>query len=477
MRLGTRIFCCYLVIFAVCLYYPMDWMMQTLRSRYLEGVEDPLVDTANLLATMAGLQMEAETFDPEYWYAAFDRLDDQPLSAKIYRLTKHGVDIRIYITDADGRIRFHSGSRETIGADYSQWRDVYLTLKGRYGGRATLDDPADPTSSVLYVAAPITVDGAVEGVLTVAKPTTNIKYFLQNAKPRIVGIGALALGAAVLLSFVVSLLLTRPIGRLTRYAEDVRDGKRPDLPRLDGSEIGEMGAAFEEMREALEGKRYVERYVQTLTHEIKSPLSAIRGAAELMAEPMDDERRARFLTNIHTEARRIQEVVDRMLALSALENRKRLPKTEPVALSALAATVMESKAPGISQKGLVVETRVPPDLNVSGESFLLHQAVSNLVQNAVDFSPPGGRIILTAEIVESGVRISVTDGGPGVPDYAREKVFDKFFSLKRPDTGRKSTGLGLNFVREVATLHGGSVRLENRASEGTRAVLEVPLRR
>ena len=106
------------------------------------------------------------------------------------------------------------------------------------------------------------------------------------------------------------------------------------------------------MQESLEGKRYVEQYVQNLTHEIKSPLSAIRGAAELLEERMKPERRARFLANINNEANRIQDIVDRMLELSELETRETLNKKERIALTSLVKAVLESKRPMLSKKGI-----------------------------------------------------------------------------------------------------------------------------
>ena len=210
-----------------------------------------------------------------------------------------------------------------------------LTLEGEYGARTTRSDPEDPTSSVLYVAAPILVHGKTAGVLTVVKPTTNINTLYKNAKPRIFKIGMLAVAAAVFLSLIVSIWITRPIKRLTQYANDVREGNRVELPELGRSELREMGLAFEKMREALEGKKYVEEYVQTLNHEIKSPLSAIRGAAELLEEGMAPEKRARFLANIRNEANRIQDIVDRMLVLSELENQRTLQKVETMSLGIL----------------------------------------------------------------------------------------------------------------------------------------------
>jgi two-component system, OmpR family, sensor histidine kinase CreC len=112
---------------------------------------------------------------------------------------------------------------------------------------------------------------------------------------------------------------------------------------------------------------------------------------------------------------------------------------------------------------------------ISGDKFLLHEALANLVQNAVDFSGKNEEIRITGRLEGRSVKIIIEDHGPGIPDYAIDKVFDKFYSLQRPETGKKSTGLGLNFVRQVASLHSGDILLENRESRGTRAILSLPV--
>jgi two-component system sensor histidine kinase CreC len=464
-----------MLIFAVCFFYPATWILDSLRTRYLEGVEDPLVDQANILAGIVGYQMENDQFDPETLNDALSTVYSRSLAAKIYELTKDRVDVHFYVTDVTGRVIFDSENKGNIGADYSHWQDVRLTLQGKYGARTSLKDPDDLTSSVLYVGAPVMVRGRIAGVLTVAKSTTNINEFLESAKPKIWRVGIISVFTAVLLSFSASVWIAWPIKRLTLYADHIRKGKRAEFPRLDTSEIGRMGQAFKKMQEALEGKRYVEQYIQTLTHEIKSPLSAIRGAAELLEEKMKPERRARFLANINNEANRIQDIVDRMLELSELETRETLQKKERTSLLSLVKAVSESKGPMLSKKGLSVRSSIPEDLSVRGDSFLLNQAIGNLIQNAIDFSPQNGQIDLIARVKDGLIFLTITDEGPGIPDYALEKVFDKFFSLQRPDSGEKSTGLGLNFVREVAELHGGQARLENRSENGARATLVIAI--
>ena len=477
MRLGTRIFLSYLIIFILCFSYPIHRIAADLQSRYLEGIEDPLVDQANVLAAIVGTEMERARFRPETLRTAFDRAYARTFSASIYDFLKTEVDVGVYITDKRGKVVFDSRNRHNEGLDFSKWRDVRLTLAGEYGARTTHRKPKDEAlaSAVLYVGAPIIVDGEIAGSLTVAKPTTNVNSFIQHAKPRIVWLGVFSAAVAILLSLLVSFWVTRPIKRLTRYAHDIREGRRVDLPDLGSSEMGEMGAAFEKMTEALEGKKYVEQYVQTLTHEIKSPLSAIRGAAELLEEDMPSERRRLFMANIRTEAGRIQDIVDRMLELSALENRKMLEKAEPVPFPSLVRIAIEAKSPIISKKGLNVSVCMEEDIVVKGDSFLLHEAVSNLVQNAIDFSPPGGAIVVKSRVESGKVAFTVEDQGPGIPEYAKSRVFEKFFSLQRPDTGKKSTGLGLNFVRQVALLHDGEVELENLETKGLRATLRLVL--
>ena len=474
MKFGARIFLAYLVIFFLCFSYPLDWVVDNLRARYLEGVEDALVDQANILAAIAGTRMAAGRFAPDRLQNAFNAVYSRGLDARIYDFTKTDVDMQVYITDAAGRLIFHSGNPDLIGTDYSDWRDVALTLQGEYGARTTRSSAGDPMSSVLHVAAPVMVNGEIAGVLTVAKPTTNINNFLSGAKPRIIRVGLISLAAAVVLGLLVSAWFARPIRRLTRYADDIRQGRRVSLPRLDKTEIGEMGHAFEKMKDALEGKKYVEQYVQKLTHEIKSPLSAIRGAAELLEEDMAPDQRRRFLDNIQNEANRIQVFVDRMLALSGIESLKNLEKIESVSLGTILQSVLDSKTAIIFQKQITVNRDVPEDCRISGDPLLLHQAVSNLIGNALDFSLPRSTIDIHIQAGSRAVSLVIDDNGCGVPDYARDKVFTPFFSLKRPGSGRKSTGVGLNIVKEVADLHKGSVHLENRPSGGTRAVFALP---
>jgi two-component system sensor histidine kinase CreC len=475
VRIRNRLFVAFLLVVGVAFYVLIDWIRDDLRPRYLETMEEAMVDTATLLSSLVALDAADGTIQTDDLGLAFDDAQKRRFSAKIYEVTKTQLAMRVYITDRDGIVIFDSDNGRDEGKDYSRWNDVLRTLRGEYGARSTRGDPDDPTTSVLHVASPIEVDGRLMGVLTVAKPADSVTLFLESARRNVALAGLAAAIGAVVLGMVISWWITWPIGKLTRYAQAVRDGRRVAPPRLGGGEIGRLGAAFEEMRTALEGKQYVEDYVQTLTHQMKSPLSAIRGAAELLEEDMHPEQRAQFLGNLRSESARMQGLVERMLQLSALENRQTLRDEEEVDLCELVSEVAESVKLALSGTQVEISLSDSDRVMVHAERFLVRQAVSNLVQNAMDFSEKGGTIGIGAKRINDHAEITVTDDGPGIPEYALDKVFDRFYSLARPGTGRKSSGLGLAFVREVAALHGGQAMVANRSEGGVKATLMLPI--
>ena len=349
------------------------------------------------------------------------------------------MDLNVYVTDARGIVIFDSDNRRREGQDFSRWNDVYRTLRGEYGARSTREDPKDPTSNILYVSAPIMKENEIIGVVTVSKPQKSMATFMEETRRKIFIIGAIAAAAVVLTGAALSIWITRPIQRLTDYARAVRDGRRVPLPELGTSEIASLGKAFEEMRDALDGRKYIENYVQTLTHEIKSPVAAIRGAAELLHEEMPAAQREKFLQNIETETVRIQDVVDRLLLLSEVEAKRTLDAQEPFDLRETLRRASESVAAQAAAKEVALTTDVAAEpCVVAADDFLLEKAVSNLLQNAIAFAPVKGKVRATLQQADRSCILRVEDDGPGIPDFAQARVFERFFSLPRPDTARRA---------------------------------------
>lgn len=479
MSIRTRIFLVFAVVMIAGFTLLAFWIRNDVADRYSESFEEVMVDTANMLAEIITTDLRGGDTALEQLGDALQRLQTRRFSAWIYELEKTGVDLQVYVTDDKGVVVFDSDAGKALGEDYSQWNDVHETLLGKYGARATrvpgevsAGDAGKPLT-IAYVAAPIYRDGRIAGVVTVAKPKHNIDRFVANAKLKLLGAVALSVAIAIALGFLLYAWVSRPLLSLVDYAHRVGRGERINLPALGDNEIGAVGAAMESMRRALEDKEYVERYVQSLTHELKSPLTAIHAAAELLARDLPEEKRKQFANTILKESDRLNEFSNRLLQLAALEKRRCVEAPERIDLQALLGDIVEAHQPACAARHLRLKRVDTADAVVRGDRFLVRQAVDNLFRNAIEFSPDGGEIGIELHRLDSAIAIDVIDAGPGVPDYVGDRVFERFYSLPRPDSGRKSTGLGLTFAREVAALHGGELHLENRRP-GTRARLLLP---
>lgn len=474
MNFTLRIFLAYFLLVGTGLLLFLYSTHDELRPVVRQTSEETLVDTANLLAAFAPAALVPEAGPRQRFTGAVRDYRQRKLDARIWSHRKTKPNFIVYLTDADGTVVFHT-DRAEIGKDYSDWLDVSRTLRGIYGARTTRTDPNDVLSSTMYVAAPVLHQGNRIGVVTVGQPNRSIQPFLEYAHAQILQFGSAILVAALLLGGGLALWLTGSIRRLVHYVERVRDGENAQPPHLREPELARLAASTEQMRREVEGKRYVEQYVQNLTHEMKSPLSAVRGAVEILQErELDEKNRARFLGNIDMESLRIQRLIERLLALATLENRRDLEHSERLNLRALLADEIERKRSIAEQRNLHLELRADDSTpEVIGEGFLLQQALGNLLDNALDFCAPGGT--LDVRIERKGARwiVSIDNEGQPVPDYALPRLFERFYSLNRPDTGRKSTGLGLSFVGEIAELHEGTIEIRN-TDKGVRARLSLP---
>ena len=470
--LRSRIVLMYVLLVAASFSCVIYLIMNDVRPRYLEAVEETMVDVAELFAASLSQHITADGLHVDAVAATMTALAQRRFSANIYNITKHSVALRVYITDHRGLVLYDSSGEAKPGTDFSRWRDVALTLRGQYGARSTKTTPGDPASRVIYVAAPIVRDGKLFGVVSVGKPTNSVSFLIAIAQKRFLLSLALVGLSAVAFAVVLSAWVTRPVKKLTAYIHAIRRGEAGTLPALGSSEIGLLGAALQEMQTKLDGKTYIEDYVRALTHEMKSPLTGIKGAGEILRDHVADAQGIKFLNNIDSEVGRLHSLVERTLQLSRLENVRAVSKTTFPA-PAFLHTLADSFHTQLAQKNIRLDIQVPDTLTLEGDALLLRQALGNLIANAADFSPPGSVISLTASRLDSSVRITVTDQGTGIPDFALVKIFDKFFSLARPDTGKKSTGLGLPFVKEVLTLHNGSITLHN-TNPGLEARVSLP---
>ncbi|MDQ8020662.1 MAG: two-component system sensor histidine kinase CreC [Moraxellaceae bacterium] len=473
MNLPLRILLGYFLVVGLAAFFVLRIFVNEVRPSVRETIEETMVDAANLLAVMATDELKAGRIKDGNFARQLDAYRKREIDAPIWHFRKQSLDFRVLVTDDNGIVLLDS-DHTAEGLDHSRWNDVYKTLLGEYGARSTRLDEADDKSNVFHVAAPILDGTRIIGVLTVAKPVATVEPIIERSEQTILRHGVVLMGGAALIGLGVTLWLTASIRRLRAYARDVAAGKRITPPTGGGRELSELANAMDAMRSELDGKQYVEHYVQALTHELKSPLAALRGAGEILAEPgLADADRARFATHVLEQGARMQATIERMLALSQLEARQGLEHAETLDFGALVADAIASRQGRADAASLRFQHAPLPAMPLRGERDRLMLAVGNLLDNALDHAEASSAIeVALAEVPEQAV-LRIRNRGAAIPDYALPRLFERFYGLPRPD-GSKGSGLGLAIVQEIASLHGGSVALANDPQGGVTAELRLP---
>lgn len=358
MRIGMRLLLGYFLIVAIAAWFVLSIFVQEVKPGVRRATEGTLIDTATLLAEVGRDDLLSGHARQGKLAQAFLQLHQRPFRANIGGIHKVRNEYHVYMTDAQGTVVFDSAG-QALGKDYSRWNDVWLTLRGKYGARSTQRNPDDPESTVMYVAAPVVDRGKIIGVLSVGKPNS-----------------------------AMAPVINRSISMLSRYADSVTTQTPLPLPNPGSSELRKLAQALENMRLRLEGKNYIERYVHALTHELKSPLAAIRGAAEILSERPPPEVAVRFIDNILVQNARMQSLVEKLLAQARLENRVDIVPVN-VSVETLFTRLAGSRPALLAAKQLTLVCQ-SGSLAVQGDPDLLEQALGNLLDNAIDFTPEGG---------------------------------------------------------------------------------------
>ena len=447
-------------------YRLTDYLLEDLETQTLQATEESMIDSAQLLANFVENDQDLTN--------VFKGIEDREFEARIFAVLKNKVGINAYLTDQNGIVLFDSANPENVGKDFSEWSDVYKTLNGKYGARSSRTDESNANTSIMYVGAPIRRDGKITGSLSVSKAQSDVLPFVQDRRKTIIWAAAL-IGLGILALIVaVFIWLFRPVGKLTAYARSITRGERRSKPKVGlGREVNTLANALHDMRESLEGRQYAERYIQTLTHELKSPLATIQGAAELLNEDTPQPDRARFVGNIRSQTKRCEELIHQLLELSALEAHTHLENSHPFDLTTCCQKSLAEMSALADSSDVTLLADLPEKLPFYGNEPLLNSALNHLLQNALQFSPRGKTVNLSATQTKKEITLTVTDQGPGIPDFAAARAFERFYSFREKDAG-KGNGLGLAFVKEVTELHQGTATITPHYPIGTQATLIFP---
>jgi two-component system sensor histidine kinase ChvG len=321
----------------------------------------------------------------------------------------------------------------------------------------------------LFIAAPIHAQNkSIVGVVYASRSTYPVLVSMYRVRARLWMLAWLSLFAALVMGTFLAFTISRPLHRLTRAAKRITAGEKGVTIDTRGQdEVGELSRAFDTMARDLDARlHYVSELAANISHEFKTPLASIRGAAELLAEgAVDDEAtRARFLDNILSDTERMARLVSRLLELARLEAKPEVPVDFD--LHALLSNVVAE-----SSERVRLDWRATRR-SILGRPRMLESAVQNLVDNATRFSDADSEVcVRVSDPVAGDIRIEVIDRGQGISEANLARVWQRFFTT---DRARGGTGLGMAIVRAAVDAHGGRVNLESKWGEGTTVTLDLP---
>jgi two-component system, OmpR family, sensor histidine kinase CreC len=471
MRFSFRIFLGYFLIVGLAGAFVLKIVVDEIKPSVRETIEEVMVDTANLLAELATSDLQKNSFENSGFAKAVSAYSKRDIQAKIWHFEKETLDFDVNVTDANGIVVFDS-TGNGLGKDYSKWRNIALTLKGKYGARSTRTQYNDDTSAVFHVSAPIfsAVDNNATkliGTLTVSKPIDTVQPIIDRAQSSIVKQGIALIFIAFALGFLMTYWLNHSVQKLVAFAQVASKGETGPIPDIGSKELSTLANAMGKMRDELQGKRYIEQYAQALAHELKSPLSAISASAEFLADPnLTSEQRETFGNLLNTQTIRMRHSIDSMLTAARMEKTTAITKPTTIDLNQLLKHCVNDYQAVCTAKNVQLITRLPQEpVQISGDETMLKLAISNVLSNAINFSSPKQTVEVTLQKKASTCEIAVTDEGPGIPEYAEPHIGEQFYSLAQPD-GTKGSGLGLRIASQIVKLHGGSISLKNREPNG-----------
>jgi two-component system sensor histidine kinase ChvG len=354
--------------------------------------------------------------------------------------------------------------------------EIKRALAGKYGAATRvwrwpryLAGEVEGERVYLFSALPLTrPDGTIAGAVYMTRSTVPVLASMHRLRSALVKILLVVLAITAVLSLFLAATIARPLGNLLRRANRVAAGSRGESLRLDRrDEIGDVARALDEMARRLDARAdETAALAADISHEFKSPLTGLRGAAELLLDGAGDDpaARRRFLANMLADTQRLDRLVTRLLELSRLE----ADSAPPVALDA-AEVVSEAVASCAGHAPVI--WRPPADrVPLPGRRPALVAAVRNLVDNAQAHAAANTAVDVRLQSSDGDVVVSVTNHGPPIPPPTLERMWDRFFTT-RADRG--GTGLGLPIVTAAAKAHGGRVTCAS-SDDATTFVLTLP---
>jgi two-component system OmpR family sensor kinase len=454
----TAILCVTLSIFAVIIYVGLERQWQDSLDATVRG----RAEEARAQISVLFSRTSASVYVPE--------------QSQLDTFARDGVYIE-YV-DLKGADQRHSSNLQT--SLMLSPSDIQGLQSGQ-GGSRTLTE-ADGEQLRAYILPLPLGNGQFFGAVVTAKPTAPLVHSLRKAEFFLAGGVLAATLMLAMIVYIVAKTALRPVGRMARDAAGIQEAqdlsRRVAVPRT-GDEVADLGETFNGMLGRLEtvfeGHR---RFIADASHELRSPLSAIRGNADLLrqhAERMDEDERAEVLDDMATEAERMSRLISDLLALARAQTGEQ-PQPMPVRFDEAVDGAVRA-ARGLARGHDIIYSPANGPCLVMGDPDRLKQLALILLDNAIKYTPPEGHIWVSVRQDRAAVELRVMDDGPGIPADRLPHLFDRFYRGGTLARGRDDggAGLGLAIAREITQGYDGTIAIESTVGRGTAFTIQFPL--
>ncbi len=374
---------------------------------------------------------------------------------------------RVLVTDEFGLILYDSDELRFTEGRYAMLGEVSAALRGYNAAISSYQDGAFHSRA----AVPVIYRDMTIGCVYLYERDTDQAQLLTDIQRNLTSISLVICVVVLIMSGFFSRVLTRRVGELLRAIRIVREGEyghRVDIRGRD--ELSQLAGEFNQLTGRLQTTEEVRRrFVSDASHELKTPLASIRLLTDsiLQTDGMDPATVRDFVSDIGEEADRLTRISEKLLTLTRMDSAVAV-ETAPVEVAPVVEKVVHMLSPLAKESAVTVETCLEADCVVQATQDDLYQIAFNLVENAVKYNVPGGRVMVGLRAMGDLVLLTVEDTGVGIPEEDLPKVFDRFYRVdKARSRAAGGTGLGLSIVKDTARQHGGAVTVRRREEGGT----------
>ncbi len=335
--------------------------------------------------------------------------------------------------------------------------------------------------AVIRAATPLMEEGEFIGAVILYSPVAGINDTITKMKELHFGTAVVGLVLSIIIGFMISRQITRPIVEISSATQSIANGNFKDRVRVSSQdELGRLAESFNNMAQKLdEYDNLRQEFIANVSHELRSPLTSIKGFIDALVEgkPKDEAEKNQYLSIIQTETNRLGRLVNELLEISRFDNDSISLNLEPFPIETVIKRAIATLRPQAAAKQLTVKVAVPAGLPACfGDEDRIEQVVHNLLENAIRYTPTGEKVLITARLLEDKILVEIADKGQGIPPEHLTNIWERFYRVDADRSrARGGTGLGLAIVKEIVEKHGGEVGVDSEEGIGSTFSFSIPI--